>query len=145
MSKRQAAHQHVIENQASHLERVREFMAQPSVSQDNQGVEECAELLLRYYQELGCKEAEIAETPVFPAVWGYYDAGAPKTLAVYSYFDTNVVGDGWDHPPYDAVVAPHGPFKKVLYGRGAGNKGAFMGFLNALESIKAAAGSCPST
>ena len=143
MNKRQAAHQHVIESQAGHLERVREFMAQPSVSQDNQGVEECAELLLRYYQELGCKEAEIAETPVFPAVWGYYDAGAPKTLAVYSYFDTNVVGEGWDHPPYDAVVAPHGPFKKVLYGRGANNKGAFMGFLNALESIKATAGELP--
>ena len=41
------------------------------------------------------------------------------------------------------MVAPHGPFKKVLYGRGAGNKGAFMGFLNALESIKAAAGELP--
>ena len=134
---------HVVENQDRHLERVREFMAQPSVSQENQGMEECAELLLRYYQELGCKEAEIAETPVFPAVWAYYDAGAPKTLAVYSYFDTNVVGSGWDNPPYDAVVAPHGPFKKVLYGRGAGNKGAFMGFLNALESIKAAAGELP--
>ena len=143
MSQREAAHQHVVENQARHLERVREFMAQPSVSQENQGMEECAELLLRYYRELGCKEAEIAETPVFPAVWAYYDAGAPKTLAVYSYFDTNVVGSGWDHPPYDAVVAPHGSFKKVLYGRGAGNKGAFMGFLNALESIKAAAGELP--
>ena len=75
MSQREAAHQHVVENQARHLERVREFMAQPSVSQENQGMEECAELLLRYYQELGCKEAEIAETPVFPAVWAYYDAG----------------------------------------------------------------------
>ena len=143
MTQREAVHQHIIGNQQQHLERVREFMAQPSVSQESQGVEECAALLLRYYQELGCKEAEIVETPVFPAVWAYYDARAPKTLAVYSYFDTNVVGSGWDHPPYDAVVAERPPFKKVLYGRGAGNKGAFVGFLNALASIKAVDGELP--
>ncbi len=140
---RQAVHDHVANNQAQHLEQARRFMAQPSVSQEGQGMEECAALLLKYYRDLGCREAELAETPVFPAVWAYYDAGAPKTLAVYSYFDTNVVGEGWDHPPYDAVVAPRPPFNKVLYGRGAGNKGAFIAFLNALSSIKAVEGNLP--
>ena len=143
MTQRQKVHQHISDSQPQHLERVREFMAQPSVSQESQGVEECAALLLRYYQELGCKEAELAETPGFPAVWAYYDAGAPKTLAVYSYFDTNVVGSGWDHPPYDALATERPPFKKVVYGRGAGNKGAFVGFLNALASIKAVEGNLP--
>ena len=104
MSQREKVHQHIQEHQSDHLERVRAFMAQPSVSQENTGVEECADLLLKYYQDLGCVEAEVVETPGLPAVWAYYDAGAPKTLAVYSYFDTNIVGSGWDHPPYDAVV-----------------------------------------
>ena len=143
MSQRQEVHQHIKEHRSEHLTRVREFMAQPSVSQENHGVEECAALLLRYYQELGCREAELVETPGLPAVWAYYDAGAPRTLAVYSYFDTNIVGDGWDHSPYDAVATERPPFKEVVYGRGAGNKGAFVGFLNALASIKSVQGNLP--
>jgi acetylornithine deacetylase/succinyl-diaminopimelate desuccinylase-like protein len=118
-------------------------MAQPSVSQEGVGMEECAKLLLGYYKDLGCHEAELVETPVFPGVWAYYDAGAPRTLALYSYFDTNVVGNGWDHPPYDVTLAERAPYKEVVYGRGANSKGAFIAFLNALESIKAVEGTLP--
>ena len=143
MAQREGVHRHIKEHRRQHLARVRQFMAQPSVSQENHGVRECAALLLSYYKELGCQEADLVETPGFPAVWALYDAGAPRTLAVYSYFDTNVVGGGWDHPPYDTVLAEHSPFKEVVYGRGAGNKGAFMGFLNALASIKAVEGNLP--
>ena len=143
MTQRSKIHDHIKNNQSKHVERVRSFMAQPSVSQENHGMEECAQLLLGYFEELGCTESEIAQTPGFPAVWAYYDAGAPKTLAVYSYFDTNVVGDGWDFPPYDSIVAERAPFKKVLYGRGAGNKGAFIAFVNALSSIISVTGTLP--
>tara|TARA_Y100000590_G_scaffold210775_1_gene238796 strand:- start:6631 stop:8073 length:1443 start_codon:yes stop_codon:yes gene_type:complete len=143
MSKRLEIHEHISNHQEKHLEKLREYMAQPSVSQENHGVRECAELLLGYYKELGCHEAEIVETPGLPAVWAYYDAGAPKTLAVYNYFDTNVVGEGWDHDPYDAVVEERSPFKKVLYGRGAGTKGTFAALLNALTSIKEVTGTLP--
>lgn len=143
MGVRQDIHDHIVLHKESHLERVRSFMAQPSVSQENHGVEECASLLQSYFQELGCNESEIAETPGLPAVWAYYDAGAPRTLAVYSYFDTNVVGEGWEHNPYDAVVTTRSPFKKVLFGRGAGNKGTFIAFLNALFSIKQVMGNLP--
>ena len=143
MGVRQDIHDHIVLHRESHLERVRSFMAQPSVSQENHGVEECASLLQSYFQELGCNESEIAETPGLPAVWAYYDAGAPRTLAVYSYFDTNVVGEGWEHNPYDAVVTTRSPFKKVLFGRGAGNKGTFIAFLNALFSIKQVMGNLP--
>lgn len=143
MSDREQLNQYIKQHKSDHLARIREFMAQPSVSQENNGVEECAALLLRYFQELGCAEAELVETPVLPGVWAYYDAGAPRTLAVYSFFDTNVVGSGWDHPPYDVVTSERPPFKEVVYGRGAGNKGAFMAFLNTLESIKAVDGNLP--
>lgn len=143
MTQHREVHQAIRDQRGQHLARVREFMAQPSVSRENQGVRECAALLLSYYQELGCQEAEIVDTPGLPAVWAYYDAGAPKTLAVYSYFDTNVVGDGWKHPPYDTVVAEHPPFEAVVYGRGGGNKGGFVAFLNALSAIKKVEGNLP--
>ena len=35
------------------------------------------------------------------------------------------------------------PFPRVLYGRGAGNKGAFVGFLNTLQSIISVEGTLP--
>ena len=85
---------------------------QPSISRENHGVRDCAALLLSYFQELGCQEAEIAETPNLPAVWAYFDAGAPKTLAVYGYFDSNIVGGGWDHDPYAGVLSPRPPSKR---------------------------------
>lgn len=143
MTRHAQVHELIKKHREQHLNRVCEFIAQPSVSQENQGVRECAALLLRYFQELGCTEAEIVETPGLPSVWAYYDAGAPKTLAVYSFFDTNVVGSGWKHSPNDAVVADHPPFKSVVYGRGGGNKGGLIAFLNALFAIREVEGKLP--
>lgn len=143
MPSRSRVHDQIKAQASQDLERLRAHISQPSVSQENRGVRECATLLLREYEELGCASAEIAETPGLPSVWAYYDAGAPKTLAVYSYFDTNVVGKGWTHPPEKAVVAECAPFKRVLYGRGAGNKAGFIAFLNALRAIKAVDGALP--
>lgn len=143
MAQRSAVHRTIEAHRAEHLARHREFIAQPGLSQDNIGVRESAALLLSYFQALGCQEAEIAETPYLPSVWAYYNAGAPKTLAVYGYFDTNVVGTGWDHAPFDAVVTERAPFPKVLYGRGANNKGGLLAFLHALYAIKAVDGNLP--
>ncbi len=118
-------------------------MVQPSVSAEQCGVRECAELLSERLHEIGCQQVEIAETPGLPAVWAHLDAGAPKTLAVYGYFDTNIVGPGWQHDPFGGVSAVHPPFAQVLYGRGASNKGGFMAFLNALEAIRQTRGALP--
>lgn len=136
MTARHRAHRLIEAQRDRHLARVREYVAQPSVSQENDGVLECATLLARDCRALGCAETEITQTPGLPAVWARFDAGAARTLAVYSYFDTNTVGSGWDHPPYDAVVAPRPPFAAVLYGRGAGNKAGFAAFMNALLAIR---------
>jgi acetylornithine deacetylase/succinyl-diaminopimelate desuccinylase-like protein len=140
---REIVHRRIEAQHEAHLARVRRYAAQPSVSQENLGVAETAALLVGDFRALGCREAEIAPTPGLPAVWAHYDAGAPKTLAVYGYFDTNTVGSGWDHPPFDAVVAPRAPFRRVLYGRGANNKAGLVAFLNALFAIKAAQGELP--
>jgi acetylornithine deacetylase/succinyl-diaminopimelate desuccinylase-like protein len=136
-------HEHITAHSSPHLERVRALMAQPSVSRENQGVRECAELVLRFFKDFGCQVAEIAETPGLPSVWACYDTGAPKTLAVYGYLDTNIVGDGWTYPPYEAVIVQRPPFSKVLYGRGGGTKGGLVAFLNAMSSIKEVEGRLP--
>lgn len=142
-NQRKQVHAAIDQNLPQHLERIRKFIAQPSVAITNEGVPECAGLLKEMFLQAGFNQAEIVPTPGFPAVWATYDAGAPKTLAVYQYFDTNVVGSGWQNPPYDAVVAEKAPFKKVLYGRGAGNKGGLASLLNVVQEIKRVEGSLP--
>ncbi len=136
-------HAHIRDVFPTHLERIREYMAQPSVSEGNLGVRECAALLSERFRQIGCQQVEIAETPDLPAVWAHLDAGAPQTLAVYGFFDTNIVGTGWTHDPFDAVVTAHPDFPQVLYGRGASNKGGFMAFLNAIEVIQQVRGTLP--
>lgn len=144
VNRRQDVHKLLRERRSDDLERIRTYMAQPSVSQENpEDVRDCAKLLQRYYLELGCQEAEVVETPGLPGVWANYDAGAIKTIIVYSYFDTNVVGPGWEHDPYDVVVEGRGSYKEVMYGRGAASKGAVLGFINALAAIREVEGELP--
>ena len=144
VAQRHKVHRLIATQISEDVERLREFLAQPSVSQEGEeNVRECAGLLLRYFQELGCQEAEVVETPGFPAVWAHYDAGAPKTVAVYGFFDTNVLGSGWQYPPYEAVMAERPPFEKVVYGPGSGSKGGLVAFLNALSAIKSVEGNLP--
>jgi acetylornithine deacetylase/succinyl-diaminopimelate desuccinylase-like protein len=140
---RTAVHAAISEAQPGHLARLREFIAQPSISKEDLGVQACAEQLLGYFQKIGCQEAYIVETPGMPAIWAKYDAGAPKTLAIYGYFDTNVLGPGWTVPPHEAVLGSYGDFDQVLFGRGASNKGGLVAFLNALESIKSTGAELP--
>ena len=51
---------------------------------------------------LGFKEAELVPTDGHPGVWGYYDAGAEKTLVVYMMYDVQPVEpEGWPVSAFD--------------------------------------------
>lgn len=122
---------------------LKEFVAQPSISCEGKGMQEAAEIVLRHLKELGCKEAELIETPGFPGVWGYYDAGATKTLVVYGYFDSNSVGQDWTVDPFGAEIGPRDGLKEVLFGRGIRNKGPILCFINAVKKIVETDGTIP--
>jgi acetylornithine deacetylase/succinyl-diaminopimelate desuccinylase-like protein len=85
---------------------------------------------------LGFKEAELVPTSGHPGVWGYYDAGAEKTLAVYMMYDVQPVEPtGWSVGAFDGALVDR-PLGKVLMARGATNqKAPERAFLNALEAI----------
>lgn len=122
-----------------HIKKIQEFLRQPSVSAENYGVRECAELLKSYFVNLGCKNARLIETKSFPVVYGEYDAHAEKTLLVYMMYDTQpFTGEKWISPPLEARLVDIEPFGKCVIARGAINtKGPLIAFLNALESILA--------
>ncbi|MBU7017621.1 MAG: M20/M25/M40 family metallo-hydrolase [Theionarchaea archaeon] len=123
-----------------HFENLKKMLLQPSVSPQNIGIQDCAELLAKFYEELHC-EAEIFETKGNPVVYGKYDQGYDKTLLAYFMYDTQPFDEpGWSHPPMEAILAPLDlPSGRVtaLFNRGATNtKGPMMTFLNAIESIQ---------
>lgn len=142
---RDAIFEHIDAHLDEHVAHIQRWVRQPSVSWDNLGVSDCAEVVAQSYRELGCQEVEIIDGRFHPGVWAYYDAGAPVTIHSYCMFDTRTVRrEGWSHDPWGAELAPMGPHPKVLVGRGAmGAKGPYVAFLNALSSIIAVEGRLP--
>lgn len=123
-----------------HLGKLQELVRQPSISPENKGIRECAELVKKYLKDLGCKDARLIESPgLNPLVYGNYDAGADKTFIVYLMYDTQPVDEpGWTVPPLEGRIVDIKPFGKCLLARGAINtKGELRAFLNACESILA--------
>jgi acetylornithine deacetylase/succinyl-diaminopimelate desuccinylase-like protein len=123
-------------NLSRHVEQLRRWLKQPSVSAQNRGIREMAQLVRDDLRGLGFREAEVVPTTGHPGVWGYYDAGAAKTLAVYMMYDVQPVEPtGWSVDAFAASLVDR-PLGRVLMARGATNqKGPQRAFLNALEAI----------
>jgi acetylornithine deacetylase/succinyl-diaminopimelate desuccinylase-like protein len=139
-----AVYAHIDANLEAHLAELQRWLRQPSVSAENFGVREMAEMARADFEALGFQEAELVETDGHPGVWGYYDAGADTTLMVYMMYDVQPVNpEDWQSPPFEAKVVEH-ELGMVLMARGATNqKGPERAFLNALQSIIAVDGKLP--
>jgi acetylornithine deacetylase/succinyl-diaminopimelate desuccinylase-like protein len=135
---------HIDANRDAHLENLRRWLRQPSVSAENHGIAEMAEMLRQDLLRIGFREAELAPTSGHPGVWGYYDAGTDRTLAVYMMYDVQPVEEeDWRVPPFAAELVDT-QLGRALMARGATNqKGPQRAFLNALESIIAVNGTLP--
>jgi len=143
--KRQAIFSHIDAHIDDHVAHIQRWVRQQSVSWDNLGVGDCAELVADSYRRLGCREVEVIPGRYHPGVWAYYDAGAPVTVHSYCMFDTRTVDEkAWQHDPWGAELVPMGAYPKVMVGRGAmGAKGPHVAWLNALASIIAVEGTLP--
>jgi acetylornithine deacetylase/succinyl-diaminopimelate desuccinylase-like protein len=141
------------------VERLQKFIRQPSISNSGEGIQESAEMVKGFFDELGCQESKVYDvgvtewgSPGNPVVYAKCDEGAPKTVVFYWMYDTMPVTqpDNWVVPPFEAKIVDgatakvNPEFKKVLVARGATNtKGGEMAELNALMSIKAVMGKLP--
>ena len=134
----QAVFQYIDKHYPEHLDNLRTLVQQPSISAENYGIRECAELLNTSFEALGC-ESTLVETSGHPVVFGQYDVGAAKTIIIYLMYDTQPVDDpGWSVPPLEGRVLDIVPLGACLVARGAINtKGPLQAFLNACESIQA--------
>jgi acetylornithine deacetylase/succinyl-diaminopimelate desuccinylase-like protein len=139
-----AIYAHIEQHEDEHIANIQRWLRQPSISAQNTGIQEMAELLRDDLRALGFQEAELVPTRGHPGVWGYYDAGAPKTLVVYMMYDVQPVEPAdWISPPFEARLEDS-DMGTIVRARGATNqKGPERAFLNAVASILAVDGTLP--
>ena len=137
-------YRHIDAHFGQHLANIQRWLRQPSISAQNAGIREMAEMVRDDLKALGFREAELIPTTGHPGVWGYYDSGADKTLMVYLMYDVQpVIPEDWQSPPFQAGLVEN-DLGTVLMARGATNqKGPERAFLNALESVIAVHGRLP--
>lgn len=115
------------------LQRLKEVVAQPSVSATNQGVEACAILLKKLLKEIGFN-TQILPTKGHPVVFGEIKSKQTDSLTVlfYGHYDVQPPDplSKWHSPPFEPTVR-----NNRLYGRGTGdNKGQFMAHVEAVKA-----------
>src|SRR4030043_449961 len=129
-------HEHIDENFTLHLERVREFLRQKSISATGEGIRETAQIVKDFIAEIGGETQYYGEED-FPIVFGKVNAGSQKTLIIYGMYDVQPVDEHkWTSPPFGAEIKNLPNLGPCVIARGAVNsKGALAGLFNALRSI----------
>jgi acetylornithine deacetylase/succinyl-diaminopimelate desuccinylase-like protein len=121
------------------LGQLERLLAQPSVSAQNLGIRECAQLLVEMLTEQGIA-ARVMETGGHPIVYGDVGDG-PRTMLLYNHYDVQPPDplDQWISPPFEPTWRDG-----KLYARGAeDDKGALVSRLAALEAFRRAHSGVP--
>jgi acetylornithine deacetylase/succinyl-diaminopimelate desuccinylase-like protein len=144
---------HIDANIDEDVIRFQKWIQQPSISNTGEGIQESAQMVKGFFDELGCQRSEVYDvgvteygSPGNPVVYARCDEGAPRTLLIYWMYDTMPITqpDAWMVPPFEGRLVELPPFKKVLMARGATNsKGPQVAQLNAFRAIKAVHGKLP--
>ena len=132
------AHAYIDAQWDAHLERTRTFLCQPSISAQNMGVREAADLFRGWLEQRNA-HVEYHGRETHPIIYAEWDAGKPKTLLVYGMYDVQPVDNqAWTTPPFDAKIWNHPRGGESIVARGACNsKGPLMAFLHAVEALRA--------
>ncbi len=135
---------HIDQHFEDHLDRTRALLRQPSISADGTGMQETADMLVRWIQELGGTARKV-ETPMHPAVVGHLDAGQPYTMLFYGMYDVQpVLGETWMVDPFGGEIVDLPGLGPSIVNRGAMNqKGPLASLFNVLHSMKDATGTLP--
>src|SRR4051794_29954759 len=119
---------HLLESKREeYLEQLFTLIRQRSISTQNDGITECAELLKNIMEEIGIN-ASIKETNGHPVVYGEMikDENA-FTVLFYGHYDVQPPDpiEDWISPPFEPTIRDG-----RIYGRGTGdNKGQLMATL----------------
>jgi len=127
------------------VQRLQEWIKQPSIAAENRGVTEGCDLTMRFLRDAGFAEVTKVPTDGQPGIFATLDAGAPRTLGLYFMYDVKQVDPAeWSSPPWAAALVEKPGLGTVVMGRGAVNqKGPESSFIAALHAIRAAGRKLP--
>lgn len=122
------------------VQRLQEWIRQPSIAAENRGVVEGCEMTMRLLSDAGFSGVTKIPTDGQPGIFATLDAGASKTLGLYFMYDVKQADPSeWSSPPWEARLVDKPGLGKVIIGRGAVNqKGPESAFLAALHAIRGA-------
>ena len=83
------------------LDELKKYVAQPSISAQNLGLKECAQLVKEMLEKRGFK-AEVMATDGAPVVFAERKGKVDKTILVYNHYDVQPPEplELWDSPPF---------------------------------------------
>lgn len=137
----QETYTYIDEHLAEFVDELLPFIAQPSVSGQNLGMDECAEMLVGLMTKVGI-ETEVIQSAGAPFVYGQINVGPDKPqLLIYGHYDVVSADpvDQWSSPPFQPEIRDN-----RIYARGAGdNKGQLFAHLKAVEAYRKTKGELP--
>jgi len=116
------------------------YVAQPSISAQNIGLKECAQLVKEMLMARGFK-ARVMETEGAPVVYAERKGKSDKTLLIYNHYDVQPPEplELWESPPFEPSLRGD-----KLYGRGVSDdKSHLTARLFAIDAILDADGDLP--
>jgi acetylornithine deacetylase/succinyl-diaminopimelate desuccinylase-like protein len=127
------------------VQRLQEWIRQPSIAAENRGMNEGCDLTMRMLRDAGFQNVTKMPTDGQPGIFAVLDAGAPRTVGLYFMYDVKQVDPSeWSSPPFDAAIVDRPGLGKILIGRGAVNqKGPEATFLAALHAFRGAGKKLP--
>ena len=135
-----AIQKEIEKRHAESVQRLQEWIKQPSIAAENRGMNEGCDLTMRMLRDAGFQQVTKVPTDGQPGIFATLDAGAPKTVALYFMYDVKQADPAeWTSPPFEAALVDKPGLGKVIVGRGAVNqKGPEATFLAALHAIQGA-------
>ncbi len=122
------------------LEELKRYVAQPSISAQNLGLKECAQIVKEMLEKRGFK-SQIMATDGAPVVFGERKGKSDKTLLIYNHYDVQPPEplELWESPPFAPEIRAG-----KMYGRGVSDdKSHLTSRLFALDAILDSEGELP--
>lgn len=131
---------YIDKNLNQSLDELKKYVAQPSISAQNLGLKECAQLVKEMLEKRGFT-AEIMATDGAPVVFAERKGKVDKTILIYNHYDVQPPEplELWDSPPFEPEIRDG-----KMYGRGVSDdKGHLTSRLHAIDAILAEDGELP--
>ena len=131
---------YIDSQQKKFLEDLFGLLRQRSISTQDDGVNECAELLASQMREAGI-EASVFPTPRHPIVYGEVGPDGAPTMLIYGHYDVQPPEplELWESDPFDPVIR-----NGKIFARGSSdNKGQLFAHVKAVQAYRHVFGELP--